>query len=312
MKTVKLPFDALIDEGCDFQNPRQVVDRNAIHELAASINKVGLLYPLQVWRTRTEEGVNVNIVIDGRRRLWAIKELVDRFKKQKKSCALAREIPCVLIDGKSLQDARIKALTGNIQRENLSTYEIAQEMLALKEAGMKGKDIATMIGKSGAWVSRVLGSFTKSSDLVRKAWRQGVVPDETVQALSKLTIGKTKDPDHEEQDARLEKILKLRTQDDAAETIAAGGSKKSKAANRTKARNVAKEGSEKPEKVKRPTPDHLRNLLTTIGKPKKTDRYLQGIADAVRFSLGELGYGEFGKELQDLAAAQLEAAKENK
>lgn len=311
MKTETIAIGNLVDEGCDFKNPRQIVDRTAIRELAASIDKEGLLYPLQVWRMK-EGKKTINIVIDGRRRLWAISELVDIYKKRRKSFPLAKNIPCVIVNAETLSDARILALTGNIQRKDLTSYEIAQEMLALKEAGMKGKDIAAQIGKSGAWVSRQLSAFTKSSDLVRKAWRQGVVPDETVQELAKLscvTGNGTPRPDHQQQNARLEKILKLRTQEDTpvagAKATKATKAKPTKAKNAAAARNVARTGSER---VVKPSTDNLRKLITTIGKPKKTDRYLQGVIDATRFSMGELGYGEFGKELQDLVQAQLKAA----
>lgn len=292
MKTETIPLKDLIEKGDGFKNPRQSVDGIAINELAESIASEGLIYPLQVWRT--ESG---NIVVDGRRRLWAIRKLAEK----KRSNGLEKEVPCVIIDASTLAEARFKALTGNLQRENLSTFEVAKEMAALKEEGVSGKDIAKRIGKSGAWVSRQLSAYGKATDALKDAWKKRELPDESVQALAKL------EPD--EQEKRLKDVLVVRdwAKDKVGEAASPDDGKTGKVnknAAKTKAREMAKSGGDR---IVKPSPDNIRSLCNKLSTAPKKDRYLHGIRDALRFSLGEIGYGELDKEFQSFLSLSLES-----
>jgi ParB/RepB/Spo0J family partition protein len=264
-------------EGADFANPRVHIDSRSIGELADSIAKRGLMYPLQVWRTK-EKGKMVNVVVDGGRRLRAIAKLV----AEKRANGLDKGVEVRIIEAKSLEEARIVALTGNIQRVDLKSYEIAKEMAALKEAGLTGKEIAEKVGKSPAWVSKQLKAFDKCTDWVKKEWKSGKLPDDDVFNLSKLAEG--------EQNKRLKDILEHRT-NGAAKSPSGKASPK----DRGKAREVAKGKKDEPtERTVRPGTDKLERYAQLAAMAPKKDAYVQGMKDAFLFALGKIGPGEFG------------------
>jgi ParB/RepB/Spo0J family partition protein len=281
-----IAFKELTMEGADFANPRVHIDAKAVTELAGSIQQHGLLYPLCVWKTKNEEGAALNVVVDGGRRFRAIGQLV----KSKKAGTLKDKVPVRYILAKTLKDARVSALVGNIQRVELTSYEVAKEMLALKvDEGMEQKAIAAQLKKSPTWVSRQLGAMRKSTDLVKKAWKQGKISDDTVQDLCKLP------PD--EQNKRLQSIL------DHLENGKDSNGKTTRDA-KTAARAEAKgsdgddEKSSEPKVIKpaKPSSDKLERYIEVCEKSKKKDRYVQGMLHAFKFMNGDLGPGEFDKE----------------
>jgi len=286
MTTTALPYKTLKLNGADFANPRIVVESNSIVQLAESIHEKGLMYPLQVWKAKDEKGKEVNVVVDGGRRLRAIAHLVAK-KKNWNSETL---VDVRVVEAKNLQEARILALTGNIQRVELRSFEVAKEMVALKESGLTGKQIAKRIGKSQAWVSKQLSAYNKCSDAVRHEWKSGRLPDDDVFNLSKL--------EEEEQDKRLDKVMQHR-----AKSPAANG--KPSAKDRGKARKAAK-GKKS---TKRPTPAIIEQFVTIAEKAPKSDRYIAGMKDALRFAAGLSGPGSFGKEWTDFAKKQAFASK---
>lgn len=278
-----LKHDELALEGADFQNPRVFVDGNLINELAESIARQGVLYPLVVWRTKSEDGKEVNVVVDGGRRLRAIAKLVET----KKSKGVEKAVPVRFVDAKNLKEARIKALTGNIQRVNLNSYEVAKEMIELKNAGMQQQQIAKQLGKSQAWVSRQLSAFTKSSPAVREEWKKGNLPDDDVQSI--VTLKK-----HEEQDALLSEVMKERT----------GQNGKAGKAAKASARRTVKEKTgkaPKADRVQRPTPEMLQRYIA-FAKPTSKQRYVKGFVDGLRLANGEIADSELDKEWLEAAA----------
>jgi ParB family chromosome partitioning protein len=283
-----LNYDQLSLEGGDFQNPREHIDAKLIGELADSIAKQGILYPLVVWKVKGLNDKTVkNVVVDGGRRLRAIGKL----KAARRSKGIDKDIPVRFVEAKSLKEARVKALTGNIQRVNLNAYEVAKEMATLKEEGMQQKTIATQLGKSQAWVSRMLSAFTKASELVLAAWRQGKLPDDDVQSIVKLK-------DHEKQNALLEKTLALR------ENGKASNGKTSKAA-RAKARQEVKDKTNnkpKGDRIVRPSADMLDRYIAFGEKAKKTQRYIQGLLAGLRLANGHIADSQLDKEWLEYAA----------
>lgn len=279
-----LKYDELSLEGAQFQNPRVFIDGNLINELADSIARQGVLYPLVVWRTKGEDGKEVNVVVDGGRRLRAIAKLVET----KKSKGIEKSVPVRFVDAKNLKEARVKALTGNIQRVNLNSYEVAKEMVALKDEGMNQKAIATQLGKSQAWVSRQLSAFTKSSPAVREEWKKGNLPDDDVQHLVSLKK-------HEEQDKVLAEVMKQRN----GEGGKAG--KAAKAAARATVKASTGKAGKGGDRVQRPSPEMLARYIA-FAKPTTKQRYVKGFIDGLRLAIGEIFDSELDKEWIEAAA----------
>lgn len=287
------PYNKLVldDSGTGFANPRVRVDMREIGELAESIATEGLLYPLCVWET-TVDGERVNVVVEGGRRWRAIGKLL-----KEKRWTLADEVPIRVIKAQTVQEARVVALVGNVHRVDLSSYEVARSMAELRSDGMKQKDIARTIKKSKSWVSRKMAAWDHASPTVTGAWKAGWLPDEDVEALSSIRLldektGKLlKEPDHKEQDRRLEKLLAHRAVADDS------GKVSRKAAG--KARKIAKGGEPRGE---RPNGDKVRRYAETAADSK--DAYVRGLHDMARYVLGEMPVGKFDKAWIKHAAAR--------
>jgi ParB/RepB/Spo0J family partition protein len=264
--------DLAEDKNAGFANPREKFDVNRIKELAASIKEVGLMYPLQVWQSEFE-GEKVNVVVDGERRRRAIGLLIEAGDWPE-----GRIIDCRVIEAKNLRDAQYAALEGNIQREELSSYEQAKAMAQLKVMGDSQKIIANRLNKSETWVSRKLKAYESAAPALRKAWKQGVLPDDTVESLAQLHCDNFGKEDHEEdcedcsdtQEAEVVKQIELRD-----ESKGSAGKKKAKRRAKKKANQATRAGTQE-----------LRGLLIIAEKAPKENRYVRGIYDALRFALG--------------------------
>ena len=113
----------------------------AIDELAASMKEKGVLQPIIV----RQKG-DMFEVVAGERRVKAA------------MLAGLSEVPAVV---RNFTDAEadVARLIENIQREDLSDYEIAKALKALLDSGAykSAKGLAYFLGKSEAWVSKHLG-----------------------------------------------------------------------------------------------------------------------------------------------------------
>lgn len=286
-------LSSLAMEGADFHNPRLSVVTSEIKALAKSIVLQGLITPLAVWRTSVDKKT-VNVVVDGGRRfralVWLDGEGLLNSDLERKG------IPVRIVQAKSLRQARITALTGNLQRKELNSYEVAKEISSLVEDGMKQKAIAASLSKSATWVSRLLKSWNKATPAVSAAWKAGKLPDDDIQSLVLL-------PD-EEQIKRLAEVLKARE---------SAGDKKATREDRAKARDIAKgkpaankDKGDKPSpaaptkdpkvpKVTVPT-DAVFEMIKLAGDADvKKNPYVAGIRDALRLATKEIGYGELDK-----------------
>lgn len=123
-------------------NPLQPrVDVGDLEELIASIRERGVLEPLLV---RPSQVGGRFMIISGERRFRAARE------------AGLREVPCIEMDVDDRAVAEI-ALIENLQRKDLTPYEEAEGLLALKERfGYTHEDIARKIGKSRSSVTESL------------------------------------------------------------------------------------------------------------------------------------------------------------
>jgi ParB family transcriptional regulator, chromosome partitioning protein len=119
--------------------PRQNFDENAIAALAASIDRHGLLQPICVRETRA----NHYEIIAGERRWRAFRHLGRTI------------IPALVIRA---DDPNTLALIENLQREDLDGLETATALsVLLQERGLTHEQLGALVGKSQAYVSRMLG-----------------------------------------------------------------------------------------------------------------------------------------------------------
>ena len=109
-----------------------------ISELADSIEKQGLINPILV--RKTDEGYEV---IAGHRRFEAVKRLGLPY------------IECNIVEDElSEKEIILTQIAENVQRKNMSTYELVETFEDLKNRlHINQKAIAKMFGKSDVWVT---------------------------------------------------------------------------------------------------------------------------------------------------------------
>lgn len=109
---------------------------DSLFDLMASIEHNGLLQPICVQETN-----NGYEVIAGHRRLEAVRRLGEPY------------IECIVIDAVSIQERTILQLEENIQRKQMSAYELVQSFDSLIEKyACTDKQIAKMIHKPAQWI----------------------------------------------------------------------------------------------------------------------------------------------------------------
>lgn len=123
----------------DANNARKEFHEDTLYELAESIKANGVIAPISLREHPLRDGFY--IINHGHRRYRASK-LAER-----------KTIPAFL-DSKIDEFGRF---IENIQREELSPLDIANQLNLFIKDGMSGKEIAEKLGKSDSWVSRHLG-----------------------------------------------------------------------------------------------------------------------------------------------------------
>lgn len=119
--------------------PRRHFDEEAVASLAASIDRHGLLQPICVRETQA----NHYQIVAGERRWRAFRSLQ------------RATIPALVIQA---DDPNTLALIENLQREDLDGLETAGALYALlQERGLTHDQLGALVGKSQAYVSRMLG-----------------------------------------------------------------------------------------------------------------------------------------------------------
>lgn len=121
-----------IENGTNVRNEKDVT----LYELAESINENGLLQPITVRKIKNGKYE----VINGHRRLEAVKYLQESF------------IECNVLDVND-KERLILQVVENVQRQNMSAYELVEVFNGMKEAyKCNNKAIAHYFGKSEQWV----------------------------------------------------------------------------------------------------------------------------------------------------------------
>ncbi len=193
-----------------FQNPRTSsgLDPETIAELALHIGLHGLLNPILI----TADG----LIIGGQRRFRAIEFLIRWFDRplhmrlqiheqaefvrmfgsaghdlsheeisalERRTDDLRAGVPVRVIDGAGLEGV---ALAENLHRSDLSSFEIAAHLASLHDRGATGADLARLIGKSKAYVSRKLSTWRCAGPDLKRAWEAGELAEDAVQQLAEL------------------------------------------------------------------------------------------------------------------------------
>lgn len=143
--TEKIKIDSLpIGEIFSKKNIRES-DNIEIEDLKASIEKVGLLQPITVYKKEDDY-----ICIMGHRRLQAFKDLYktnpDKYSK----------INAVITDDENIT---IRQIIENVQRENLKPIEFYNALKEMKSKKLKIKDMAAIIGKSEGYLKNIFSSI---------------------------------------------------------------------------------------------------------------------------------------------------------
>ena len=154
---LRLPLASIKE---DPDQPRKEFDVGKIQELANSIQERGVKTPISV-RQSSEEGVYV--INHGARRYRA------------SLLAGLSEIPAYIDQDYSLIDQAVE----NIQRDNLTSREIADVIGRLLAEGMKKGQIAEKMGKSPAFVTQH-ASLLDLPEPLANAFNSGKVSDLTV------------------------------------------------------------------------------------------------------------------------------------
>ena len=167
------------------RNVRKTKPKLSIPELAASIQRVGLLQNLIV--SEPEEGDYYEVEAGGRR-LAALKLLA-----KKKRIASDHEVPCLLVADAS---ARTVSLTENVQREAMHAADQFEAFAALVKEGRPIEDIAADFSVTPLVVQRRLKLANVSPRLLTD-YRSDRTDAVTLEQLMVLAIT----DDHEAQEA---------------------------------------------------------------------------------------------------------------
>lgn len=145
--------------------PRRYFEETAMNELRDSILEYGLIQPITVRRVKNEYEL-----IAGERRFRAAQ------------MAGLTEIPAVIINTDSEKSA-ILALLENLQREDLSFFEIAESYKGLlRRQGMTQTELAEKVGKSQASVANKI-RLLRLPPLVKKLIRDYDLSERHARAL---------------------------------------------------------------------------------------------------------------------------------
>lgn len=155
------------------RNARKVYDESGIKSLAHAIKTEGLLNPVTVQVTTDEDreaGITTPyVLVAGYRRMRAHKILE------------ATSIKATILDpdAKPLDSALIN-LSENLNRENLSTYEVASGCVYIRDTfGLKGEQIAARVkgmrdddkGLSKSHVNNLMRIYTNLEESIKEEWK---------------------------------------------------------------------------------------------------------------------------------------------
>ncbi len=171
-KVLYLPIDSVRPNP---YQPRKEMDKAALEDLCASIQRYGLMQPVVV---RQINGRDYELIA-GERRLRA--------------CRMAEmeEIPAIVVRAGGT-DSAIMALIENIQRENLGYIEEAEAFCSLlSEHGITQEELAARLGKKQSTIANKIRILKLSAE-IRRHLKENNLSERHARALLKLPDEKTR------------------------------------------------------------------------------------------------------------------------
>jgi len=165
-------FDIELDRIQANKQVREEFDQTELNELAATLERQGLINPITVKYSTTDDKW---IIIAGERRYRAAKQLG------------WTEITCVIKD-ENLTDAEFLEIqiAENTQRKNLNALEEAKGYQQMMDAfGFNGKQVAERLGVSSNKVNRSVRLLSLPAD-IRAEVGAGVLPKSLLREVQKL------------------------------------------------------------------------------------------------------------------------------
>lgn len=317
-----VPLSKLWLDAPGWINPREFsgLEDDDIAKLGQSIKDKGIVDPFKVAQVKINGDV-IDLVIDGQRRYKAAVHV------------LAKNAPIPVID---LVEEPIELTEDNIdmllekafttlEREDLSSFELASAAERWKARGKTGEWIAKRIDRSPSWVSKMLKAKAAAKPKLLLAWRKGEVTDEQFKELAEVK-------DADEQTQKAAEVVQIRKGGDKTEARVKAKEVKETA---RVANGHAKNGHGKPTvppavaggqmtfdgtedkpapdtdvhfsrakgpAPEKPKPEHkapsklaLQELVDVAAKRPPTADYVKGLVDGVRYALGIIDPGDFSK-----------------
>ncbi len=174
-----------------FTNPRtrSGLGTDEIRELAIHIGRHGLKVPLRVTADGTitagqRRYLAISLVLAWRDTLYDEVSVTEHALFDLRAVELAGAVPCVLDEEVEPTGLLLGALADNVSRAEMSSYEIAQQVIVLADRGVSNAAIADGIGKSRTYVSKMVTAWRGCCPELREAWSEGLIPYDRVKELA--------------------------------------------------------------------------------------------------------------------------------
>ena len=166
-KDISVVSDPNLIRIADGFNHRQDFNEEKMAQLVESIRQHGVRVPISV---RPDKGNKDQpyILIDGERRLRAVKRLYDE------GIADPPAIPCV-VDHVDEDEAFINSAISNLERADINAAEEASIVQRLERIGRTPKEIAVICSRTTQWVSQRL-AVASGSKALKNAVEEGDLP----------------------------------------------------------------------------------------------------------------------------------------
>jgi ParB/RepB/Spo0J family partition protein len=162
-RIIQVPFESIVADA-DFNCRKDYIE---IEELKQSIYDQGLLQPVGV--TVRGNDTDRYFLVYGFRRYYALKKLREEHGPD------FYAVLDVVINEGNLEDMRVRNLRENIDRKQLSTYEISQQVRRMVQAGMDQREIGAKLGRNQSWVSYHYKVATQLAPEAQTALRTGAI-----------------------------------------------------------------------------------------------------------------------------------------
>ena len=207
-----IPLDKLEDEGNGLVRFRQ--NLGDLTALKMAITAYGLLSPPTVWTFKVH-GHERHVVLDGNRRVAAIKELAKKWNPERGEFPLA-SVTCVIFDGRT-EDARQASIQLHCHSPQMDT-NVGDTLAAsewLLSYGYNQTEAGSLLNVTQGRVSQMQGLRAALCDEAFAQLRMGGISAAEAKSLSKLLVGAK--PDVPRQREVLEQILKKARSDEQTE-----------------------------------------------------------------------------------------------